>query len=182
MDTPGQMVEIPANSPLFKRDLPLFSNSEAELRYQAAFPQYTLFDGFLVGEHSGLSQFRVGQRRGISVGGKKKPLYVIQLQPAEHRLFVGAGLDHPGLYKVVFSFEKEDFTWEENGDFTRLSGDGSLEVEIQSPVSDRIRKAELFKFGDTFFLKFDNPVRITFSETPFELYYHSKLIATIFKK
>jgi len=47
-------------------------------------------DGKAIGEHEGIADFTVGQRRGIGVSGSK-PLYVLELQPRENRVVVGPG-------------------------------------------------------------------------------------------
>lgn len=47
-------------------------------------------DGASLGEHEGLPDFTVGQRRGIQVASRNgKPLYVIELKPAENKVVVG---------------------------------------------------------------------------------------------
>lgn len=49
--------------------------------------------GTKLGEHRGLVDFTVGQRRGLGVGGMRggtgEPLYVVRLDPAERRVVVG---------------------------------------------------------------------------------------------
>jgi tRNA-uridine 2-sulfurtransferase len=46
-------------------------------------------EGRLLGRHTGLVGFTVGQRRGIDVGGQAEPLYVVRLEPEHNRLVVG---------------------------------------------------------------------------------------------
>jgi tRNA-specific 2-thiouridylase len=46
-------------------------------------------DGRVVGEHSGVHHFTVGQRRGIGVAARE-PLYVIATDPATRRVVIGA--------------------------------------------------------------------------------------------
>jgi tRNA-uridine 2-sulfurtransferase len=48
--------------------------------------------GRAVGEHDGIAGFTVGQRRGVGVSAER-PLYVIELQPKENRVVVGAADD-----------------------------------------------------------------------------------------
>lgn len=45
--------------------------------------------GTVVGRHRGLHRYTVGQRKGLGVT-KAEPLYVLRLEPAEHRLVVGS--------------------------------------------------------------------------------------------
>jgi len=46
-------------------------------------------DGHVLGRHPGVIHFTVGQRRGIELGGRKEPLYVVRIDPEERRLVVG---------------------------------------------------------------------------------------------
>jgi len=45
--------------------------------------------GKAVGEHEGIADFTIGQRRGIGVASRT-PLYVLELKPKENRVVVGA--------------------------------------------------------------------------------------------
>jgi len=47
-------------------------------------------NGKTIGEHEGVADFTVGQRRGIGVSGRK-PLYVLELRPKENQVVVGPG-------------------------------------------------------------------------------------------
>lgn len=49
-------------------------------------------DGRVVGEHSGVHHFTVGQRKGIGVAARE-PLYVIATEPATRRVIVGQSQD-----------------------------------------------------------------------------------------
>ena len=46
-------------------------------------------DGKVLGQHEGIINYTVGQRRGIGIGGFDKPLYVIKIEPATRRITVG---------------------------------------------------------------------------------------------
>ena len=46
-------------------------------------------DGRVIGRHESISGFTVGQRKGLNVGSPS-PLYVLQIDPASHRVTVGA--------------------------------------------------------------------------------------------
>jgi len=45
--------------------------------------------GEVIGRHAGISNFTVGQRKGLGVASAS-PLYVLQIDPASHRVTVGA--------------------------------------------------------------------------------------------
>jgi tRNA-uridine 2-sulfurtransferase len=46
-------------------------------------------DGSVIGRHDGIHNFTVGQRKGLGVASSS-PLYVLQIDPASHRVTVGA--------------------------------------------------------------------------------------------
>jgi tRNA-specific 2-thiouridylase len=46
-------------------------------------------DGEVVGTHGGHQHFTVGQRKGIGVGGRGLPLYVLGIEPQSNRVIVG---------------------------------------------------------------------------------------------
>ena len=46
-------------------------------------------DGKVLGEHGGIINYTIGQRRGIGIGGMGNPLYVIKIDPETRRITVG---------------------------------------------------------------------------------------------
>ena len=46
-------------------------------------------EGRVLGPHRGLIHFTVGQRRGLEIGGRPEPLYVIRIEPESRRVVVG---------------------------------------------------------------------------------------------
>ncbi len=46
-------------------------------------------DGNVVGQHNGIVNYTIGQRRGLNIGGSAEPLYVVRLEPANNRVIVG---------------------------------------------------------------------------------------------
>jgi len=46
-------------------------------------------DGQVLGTHRGVIRYTVGQRRGLGIGGRAAPLYVVRLDPDARRVIVG---------------------------------------------------------------------------------------------
>jgi tRNA-specific 2-thiouridylase len=46
-------------------------------------------DGEVVGQHQGIINYTVGQRRGLGIGGTAEPLYVVKLEPEKKQVIVG---------------------------------------------------------------------------------------------
>ena len=162
----GQIVEIPAESEIYRAEAPAFHSKRDELVSKSVRRQYSLFDGFLVGEHDGADRFRLGQRKGINVGGKKEPLYVIGIDEGDNRIFVGAGSEHPGLLTQVVRLGQQ------TGSFDDLScSEDALQHGVQisfvSAAGDGEIAARLYRFDGDYFLEFDRLVPVTITENPF---------------
>ena len=175
----GQIVEIPENSLLYKRSIPMFASKQEELIWNSAARTYSLFDGFLVGEHPGLENFKIGQRRGINVGGKKAPLYVIAIDKEENRLVVGAGDLHPGLLTKAISFLENELTWTSEQNAADFNLEKGLEVEIISSVLQNEVTAMLYQFDNQFFLEFENAISVVLKHHPLQIFYNKNQIILI---
>jgi len=71
-------------------------------RYIAATPGAVVsVDGELVGQHTGLAFYTIGQRRGLALGGRADrpglPWYVVDKHMDNNRLVVAQGHNHPAL-------------------------------------------------------------------------------------
>lgn len=174
MTKKGQIVEIPASSPIYNKELPIFHSKKDELIWKSRKNEYSLFDGFLVGEHEGVENFKIGQRKGINVGGKKEPLYVIWIDEKENRLFVGAGDSHPGLLSSVIylgeNLELNDIS------FSKEELENGIDVEISTQVREDKVPAKLYGFDNSFFLEFENKISIIIKENPFDIIYQNRII------
>lgn len=67
--------------------------------------------GKIVGSHNGAYYFTIGQRKGLFVGGKTLPLFVIALDVKENIVYVGQGENHPGLYRPFLKILNSDIHW-----------------------------------------------------------------------
>lgn len=178
MITKGQIVEIPASSAIYAADEVVFDNKRDELIRKVAKRDYGLFDGFLVGEHPGVQDFKLGQRKGINVGGKKEPLYVIGINEETNQLFVGAGEKHPGLWSRVLSFEGNLIQFQEMNINTEELEQG-IEVSIHSSVMDIDVIATLYSFDGFIYLEFEAPILVAIQDHPLEIYFDKHSTATI---
>jgi tRNA-uridine 2-sulfurtransferase len=46
-------------------------------------------EGRVLGRHSGVVHYTIGQRRGLDIGGQPEPLYVIRIEPGARRVVAG---------------------------------------------------------------------------------------------
>lgn len=176
MKQKGQIVEILPTSPIYSSDLSSSLSTETDFLSASQKRQYSLFDGILVGEHDGWSNFKLGQRKGINVGGKKKPLYVIGINKKENRVFVGEGIDHPGLLTKVIAIEKN-----ENIDYKKiLTLENNTPVEVKIELENQTFIALFFEFKNYIFLKFHQLFRIDLFNHKLSIHYKNTMLLNIF--
>jgi len=72
---------------------------------------YVKEDGHWTGKHQGAHFFTVGQRKGLNVGGKTEPLFVIATDVKTNRIYVGQGQKHPGLYRPGLKIIPSEIHW-----------------------------------------------------------------------
>ena len=103
----GNIFEIPA-------DLGQYSSEKQDLEdleaICAPWP-YVKEDGQWTGKHQGAHFFTVGQRKGLNVGGKTEPLFVIATDVKTNRIYVGQGQKHPGLYRRGLKIITSEIHW-----------------------------------------------------------------------
>ncbi len=102
----GEVVEI-------SLDLDAYATSRsAESLSELSAPfAYTESDGEIIGEHNGAHYYTIGQRKGLQIGGKEKPLFVIGTDTDSNIIYTGQGEDHPGLYRKGLFIKKDDVHW-----------------------------------------------------------------------
>lgn len=101
----GDIIEIPKNHLTF-------TTSDDDSLQERAKPFVLSPDmGEKVGSHQGAHFFTVGQRKGLNVGGKEKPLFVIGTDINTNIVYVGQSDNHPGLMRRALKIAKEDVHW-----------------------------------------------------------------------
>ncbi len=104
--------------------------------------------GKALGEHDGIADFTVGQRRGLGLTARNgRPLYVLHIQPAENRVVVGEA-DDLLAREVAIS----DIFWS-----VATPGTGRLRVMAKIRYNMQPQAATLY--GKESKLVFDQPVR-----------------------
>jgi tRNA-specific 2-thiouridylase len=68
-------------------------------------------EGQKVGEHEGAHFYTIGQRKGLGVGGKAEPLFVIATDVERNIVYVGQSDSHPGLWRGELNILEEEIHW-----------------------------------------------------------------------
>jgi tRNA-specific 2-thiouridylase len=103
----GDVVEIPRRHHQYLA----YGQGNAEPEQLTRSFTYQPDDGVVTGKHRGAHFFTIGQRKGLNIGGKEKPLFVIGTDTQLNIIYVGQGDDHPGLYRKGLYIPVDDVHW-----------------------------------------------------------------------
>ncbi len=153
----GQVIELESGASVFDDNpinLPINGAEITTLKTITAPFAYTPTDGEVIGEHSGAHYYTIGQRKGLDIGGKPKPLFIINTDTETNTIYTGQGEDHPGLHRKGLFITKDDIHWV-RPDLALMVGE-----EVQYTAQIRYRQdpelATLYMRDDGLYLIFEN--------------------------
>lgn len=154
----GIVVEMPADLDAFKvKPIDLATTDEDALKELVRPFDFDPAFGQEVGAHSGAHFFTVGQRKGLNVGGRPLPSFVLATNTDSNILFSGLGEEHPGLFRRGLAIQPDDIHW--------VRPDVALKVGEQKTYIARIRYRQplfgvrLFQGHDALYVVFDQAQR-----------------------
>lgn len=150
MPKEGKIIEIPAEAIAT-------TNGNGDALALTESHQFSASQGEVVGNHRGAHYFTIGQRKGLQVGGKDKPLFVIGTDVEDNLIYTGQGDDHPGLYRKGLRVKNEEIHWIRRDSAMKAGENRRYKVRIRyrQPLVD----AELQYDGATLFVLFSEPQR-----------------------
>tara|TARA_B100000035_G_scaffold310166_1_gene317513 strand:- start:1730 stop:2737 length:1008 start_codon:yes stop_codon:yes gene_type:complete len=124
------------------------------LNYKPKKGKIVTCDGKILGDHQGIYDFTIGQRRGIGVGGIKgeseqKPLYVVDIDSKQNKIVVGPKEQLKKYYVYVkdLNFFSKKFPSTNFNAYVKVRSRRSL-ISAKVKISDKEKKTgivELFK-------------------------------------
>ena len=149
----GKIIEVSAVHEVYLKEIPNFNSHEDELIFKSKSIKYKMTDGTIVGKHHGAHFFTRGQRKGLGVGGKIEPLYVIDTDVKKNIIYTGQGNLHPGLFNNVLKVVNDKIHWL-RVDLEMKNGE-SLQVMARIRYRQPLQKACLYKFENNLFVVFE---------------------------
>ena len=147
----GQIIEIPSDFETYHT----LQKASKSIQQQSKKQKYSREDGLLVGEHDGAHFFTIGQRKGLQVGGKVEPLFVIDTDVNSNTIYVGQGKQHPGLFRAALKIKTAEIHWIRN-DLSISSGE-TLEVLARIRYRQPLQKVRLYQTEEGMYLLFKSP-------------------------
>ncbi|GIR11497.1 MAG: hypothetical protein CM15mP23_00720 [Cryomorphaceae bacterium] len=155
----GDIIEIDQEHPLFNANKE-FNKDNTSLEALQSLSKnyiYTPELGEKVGEHNGAHYFTIGQRKGINVGGKVEPLFVIDTDTKTNTIYVGQGTNHKGLFRPALKVSNTDVHWVR--DDLRLNIGETLHVKSRIRYRQPLEQATLYQKEDGMYIIFEHDQR-----------------------
>lgn len=148
----GPIIEIPENLPQFQayNSIPLNAANVVEL--SAPFT-YNSTMGDVVGQHQGAQFYTIGQRKGLNIGGKPLPSFIIGLDTNENTIYTGQSEVHPGLNRYALKIELNSINWLINNDLIRNNTELRCQVRIR--YRQALQEARLITLKGDLYILFD---------------------------
>ncbi|MBF26022.1 MAG: tRNA 2-thiouridine(34) synthase MnmA [Flavobacteriales bacterium] len=137
----GDIIEISNKANLYKLNI-----ETGEER------KYSISDGKKIGEHIGAHYFTIGQRKGLNIGGKKYPMFVIGTDVKTNTIFVGMGKNHPGLFRTHLKIYHHNINWLRKDKKLNIGDEKDYFVRIRH--RQNLQKATLKMTKDYLFIIF----------------------------
>ena len=166
----GIIAEIPKDISLQKKK-PIAGKDYSlnELREITKAIPFEFLDQTVIGKHNGAHYYTVGQRKGLNIGGKKEPLFVLSTDTVKNILYVGQGHNHPCLNRYSLFISKSDVHWirEDQKMMANEKRDYLVRVRYRQPL----QKATIYMQKDGIYILFEKAQRgITSGQ--FAAWYH----------
>jgi len=146
----GKIIEIPADFEQYTKEL--LSIEELAEPYT-----YKQEDGTVEGIHNGAHYFTIGQRKGLNVGGKPEPLFVIATDTKENVIYVGQGKKHPGLFRKALFVPKSEIHWVRPD--LQLEEGETMDVDARIRYRQPLQKAVMHMKNDGLYIVFEQAQR-----------------------
>ncbi len=165
----GEIIEIPEDSVHYQNGPENGASQEQWHEYWRRPFRYEPTDGTIVGTHQGAHFFTIGQRKGLAVGGKEEPLFVLATDVAENIIYVGQGKAHPGLKRRGLRVRTNEVHWIRQD--LRLSSGQELKVMARIRYRQPLESAQLFQKDSGLYVIFEKE-QTAISSGQFVAWYH----------
>ena len=166
----GKIIKVSPDEKIFKKALKDVKDENYLMKSVQKY-KYSESSGEMIGYHDGAHFFTIGQRKGLQVGGFKKPLFVIEKDVKKNIIYVGEGENHPGLYRQGLLIKSNDINW--------LRPDLKINLNSSEKILARIRyrqtlkPAQIFRRKEGIYLVF-NKKQKSISSGQFAAWYKEK--------
>ena len=106
----GDVIELPNDLPIYN-EYNKIEPTAKNVQLLAREFKYSAEMGVKVAEHQGAHYYTVGQRKGLHIGGRPLPSFVIGIDTINNLVFSGQTDEHNGLNKFALKINNQEVHW-----------------------------------------------------------------------
>lgn len=148
----GKILEISDSDEIFtkyKTINPCLENVE-ELSNAFKFSPET---GTMVEKHIGAHYYTIGQRKGLHIGGRPFPSFVIGIDTTNNIVYSGQKETHPGLNKWALKIENDAIHWINPS--CQLANKQTLSISVRIRYRQPLQKGTLIRLESGYYILFE---------------------------
>ena len=142
----GEVIEIPDDLEMFKTYNALEPIKDNAVELSKPFI-YKKEMGIKVADHIGAHYYTIGQRRGLKIGGRPKPSFVIGLSIEDNIVYSGMTDIHPGLNKFALKVKGKDIHFISSQYNTKTLDGMTLNVKIRYRQANQVGTIHIINGG-----------------------------------
>lgn len=148
----GDVIEIPKDLEQFEAydSIPVKIEN---VRHLAEPFVYSVDMGKKVAEHQGAHYYTIGQRKGLHIGGRPEPSFVIGIDTDTNTVYSGQTDMHPGLNRWALKIENQDIHWI-NLKY-KINMNETLKCFVRIRYRQKLKKAILIQKEDGLYILFN---------------------------
>ncbi|MFA7273043.1 MAG: tRNA 2-thiouridine(34) synthase MnmA [Crocinitomicaceae bacterium] len=108
--------------------------------------------GQTVAEHQGAHFYTIGQRKGLTIGGRPEPSFVIATDTESNCVYSGQRDDHPGLNRWALFIQEDEIHYVEPN--KKLEIGETREYDVRIRYRQAVQKGTLIKKEDGMYILF----------------------------
>ena len=143
----GPVIEIPGDMLQYKK----YSNIDNGDLESLCLPfAYNKNDGKQVSQHSGAHFYTIGQRKGLHIGGRPLPSFVIATDTVNNIVYSGQTDEHPGLNRIALKIEEKTLNW-----ISQKTNKETEQYEFRIRYRQPLQKGKLIRKNNATYVLFD---------------------------
>lgn len=149
---PGKVIEIPNDHPALVEyhEIPIDFNHIEELTAPIYFKEE---DGIEVATHQGAHFYTIGQRKGLQIGGRPNPSFVIATDTESNIVYSGQKDSHKGLNKHALKIDNKTLIYINPKNNFKLNS--STDVLVRIRYRQALQKAKVMVTDEITYVLFD---------------------------
>ena len=116
--------------------------------------RYEPSDGVVVAKHIGAHYYTIGQRKGLHIGGRPHPSFVVGIDTDTNTVYSGQTDSHPGLNRWALELQVDTINWI-NSEVLELFK-GQVECLVRIRYRQPLQKALLVEKNGRWFILFES--------------------------